>query len=47
LLRPTRFVTGEIWKTEKKKIGVVENIGSSETQPLFEEGRGEGGSMFH
>jgi len=46
LLRPTRFVTGEIWKTEKKKIGVAEKIGMSGTQPLFEEGPGEGGSIL-
>jgi len=47
LLRPTRFVTGQIWKTERKKIGVVEKIGTSETQSLFEEGSDEEGSMFH
>jgi len=47
LLRPTRFVTGEILKTEKMKIGVVEKTGTSETQSLFEEGPDEGGSMFH
>ena len=47
MLRLTRSATGEIWKTEKKKIGVVEKIGTSETQSLFEEGSGEGGSMFH
>jgi hypothetical protein len=47
LLRPTRFVTGEIWKTEKKKIRAVEKIGTIETQSLFEEGPGEEGSMFH